>query len=149
MPGISNRIPTTSSLFRRGGQAATTGRADLVGDPNAGDADPRSNGLYWFNPAAFAPPADGTYGNSKRALFRLPGRHQWDFTLSKNFYPFRDIRMQFRADFINAFNQTQWLGVDAACAVSLTTCVVPGDTFGKITSTRNPREIQLGIKVYW
>lgn len=137
------RITASQNGFRRGN------RANQVGDPKAGEVDPRSNGLYWWDPAAFAPPADGTYGDSKRAIFRLPGRHQWDFTLSKNFYPWRDIRVQFRADFINAFNQTQWLGVDAACAVSLTTCVVPGDTFGKITSTRNPREIQLGIKLYW
>jgi hypothetical protein len=27
--------------------------------------------------------------------------------------------------------------------------VVPGDTFGTITSTRNPREIQLSLKLYW
>jgi len=54
------------------------------------------------------PPADGTFGNSGRAPFRQPGRHQWDITLSKNFYPTAGTRVQVRADFINAFDQVQW-----------------------------------------
>ena len=104
---------------------------------------------YWFDPAAFAPAADGNYGNSARAIFRQPGRNQTDLSLSKNFYQPHAERVQFRADFINAFNHTQWLAVDNACGVSLATCVVPGDTFGTITSTRNPREIQLSLKLFW
>jgi hypothetical protein len=117
--------------------------ADQVGDPGAGQqAFP-----FWINPAAFQPAADGTYGNSKRAAFRLPGRNQTDLALSKNFYPMAR-RVQFRADFINAFNHTQWLAVDNACGTSLTTCVGV-DTFGTITSTRNPREIQFSLKLFW
>ena len=44
---------------------------------------------------------------------RLPGRNQTDLALSKNFYPMSK-RLQFRADFINAFNHTQWTTVDNA-----------------------------------
>jgi hypothetical protein len=85
---------------------------------------------------------------------RLPGRNQTDLALSKNFYVFNEKRIQFRADFINAFNHTQWLGVDAACSaastVTLNRCDVGGtDTFGQITSTRLPREIQFSLKLYW
>jgi hypothetical protein len=58
-------------------------------------------------------------------------------------------RVQFRADFINAFNHTQWLAVDNACQTALTACAGQADTFGQITSTRNPREIQLSLKLYW
>jgi hypothetical protein len=116
--------------------------ANQVGDPKAGDMP----FPYWFDPAAYAPAADGTYGNSTRAPFRLPGRNQTDLALSKNFYPM-SRRIQFRADFINAFNHTQWVGVDNACQTSLTTC--QASTFGQITSTRNPREIQLSLKLYW
>jgi len=96
---------------------------------------------------AYQPAQDGNYGNSKRAAFRLPGRNQTDLALSKNFYPVAQTRLQFRADFINAFNHTQWLAVDNSCAVLLTTCET--STFGQITSTRNPREIQLSLKLYW
>jgi hypothetical protein len=116
--------------------------ADQVGDPAAGE----QKFPFWINPAAFQPSQDGNYGNSKRAAFRLPGRNQTDLALSKNFYPF-ETRVQFRADFINAFNHTQWLAVDNSCAVSLTTCQT--STFGQITSTRAPREIQLSLKLFW
>ena len=118
--------------------------ADRVGDPRAGQLE----FPFWFDPEAYAPSADGTYGTSRRAEFRLPGRNQTDLALSKNFYPL-DKRIQFRADFINAFNHTQWLLVDNSCDTSLTTCSPSNDTFGQITSARNPREIQLSLKLFW
>lgn len=137
------RILVNTNGGRRGNRANTNG------DPRAGELD----FPFWFDPTSFAPPADGAYGNSPRAPFRLPGRNQTDLALSKNFYPFAK-RMQFRADFINAFNHTQWLGVDAACSaantLTLNRCDIGGtDTFGQITSTRAPREIQGSIKLYW
>jgi hypothetical protein len=139
------RISVSTNGFLRGN------RANRVGDPNAGN----QSGLFWFDPNAYAPPADGTYGNSGREEFRQPGRNQTDLSLSKNWTFNSSQRLQFRADFINAFNQTQWFadpsanGLDNTCTVSLTTCNVSTDTFGQILSTRNPREIQLGLKFYW
>ena len=130
---------------------------DEVGDPQAGEGDVKGT-QYWFNPAAFMPPADGTFGNSGRAPFRQPGYHKWDVTLSKNFYLFGETRMQFRADFINVFNQVNWNadplsnGLDNTCtnAVDLSTCVSTADpTFGRVLQARAAREIQLGIKLYW
>jgi hypothetical protein len=122
-------------------------RLNQVGDPQAGDLE----FPFWFNPAAFAPAAEGTYGTVPRAPFRLPGRHQWDFSLSKNWYAPHDLRVQFRADFINAFNHTQWSLVDATCtAGTQADCsLAPNTTFGQITGTRLPREIQLSLKLYW
>ncbi len=140
------RITASVNASRRGG------RANQVGDPMDMSTAPTpasSAAIYWFNPAAFSPPVDGTYGNSGRAIFRLPGRNQIDLTLAKTWNISKGSRLQFRADFINALNHTQFSTVDAACAVSLTTCVVAGDTFGTVTGTRAPREIQLGIKFYW
>jgi hypothetical protein len=62
-------------------------------------------------------------------------------------------RLQFRADLINAFNQTQFLDVSTDCfALSdTTTCsnTLGPSGFGKVTSTRPPREIQLGIRFDW
>lgn len=143
-----SRILVLSDTFRRGIFA------DLVGDPNVGTRF--VNGVpYWFNPDAFAPPAAGTFGNSGRAPFRQPGRHQWDINLSKNFYPTDGTRLQFRAEFINAFDQRQWLadptvgGLDNTCTFSNTSCNVAGDRFGQIIATRAAREIQLGLKLYW
>ena len=62
-----------------------------------------------------------------------------DLALSKNFYA-GTSRLQFRADFINAFNHTQWLAVDNACSaantVTLNRCDIGGsDTFGNDVGT--------------
>lgn len=143
------RVSVLTNNFRRGGFA------DLVGNIDPGETFVNGN-PFWFNPDAFAPPADATFGNSGRAPFRQPGFQRWDLTLSKNFYPTSDLRMQFRVDFINAFNQVQWLanptadGLDNTCTVAVTSCNVAADTFGRlITNTRAAREIQLGLKVYF
>jgi hypothetical protein len=139
-------ISESTNTFLRGN------RANLVGDPGAGE---QTANLYWFNPLAYAPAADGTFGNSQRAEFRQPGRNQTDLALSKNWSFNRTQRIQFRADLINAFNHTQWTGtptaggLDNSCTVSLTTCNPSTDTFGQILSARAPREIQLGLKFYW
>jgi hypothetical protein len=141
-----SRISESTNGFLRGG------RPNIVGDPGAGD---QTANLYWFNPNAYAPAADGTYGNSVRAEWRQPGRNQTDLSLSKNWTFNRTQRLQFRADAINAFNHTQWLadpnvaGLDNTCLTSLTTCNPSNDTFGQILATRAPREIQLGLKFYW
>ncbi len=142
------RILVSNDNFRRGLFA------DVAGDSNAGERF--VNGVpYWFNPDAYTPPAAGTFGNSGRAPFRQPARHQWDINLSKNFYPTSTMRLQFRAEFINAFNQRQWLadplanGLDNSCTVSTTACNVATDRFGQILATRAAREIQLGLKLYW
>jgi hypothetical protein len=140
------RISEDTNGFRRGN------RPDRVGDPAAGQ---QTANLYWFNPNAYAPAADGTFGNSARSEFRQPGRNQTDLSLSKNWSFKRNQRFQFRADMINAFNHTQWQadpaanGLDNTCTVSLTTCNPSNDTFGQILNARAPREIQLGFKLYW
>jgi hypothetical protein len=133
------RILVSTNGGRRGNQAT------VVGTPTVVDQFP-----VWFDASVFVPNADGTYGNSGRAPLRLPGRNQTDLALSKNFYPMAR-RVQFRADFINAFNQTQWTTVNADCSgvVSTTSTCATGTTVGQITGTRNPREIQLSLKLYW
>ena len=140
------RILVSTNGFLRGN------RANRIGDPRAGE----QSGLFWFDPNAYAPPADGTFGNSGRNEFRQPGRNQTDLSISKNWmFSNNAYRFQFRADLINAFNHTQWLadpvatGLDNTCTVSLTTCNTPSDTFGQVLNTRAPREIQLGFKFYW
>jgi hypothetical protein len=98
-------------------------------------------------------PPTGTFGNSGRSPFRQPGRHQWDFAVTKSLSPSEDFCVQVRADFINAFNHTQWLadpsasGLDNTCTRAVASCIVPGDTFGQLLATRAAREVQLGVKL--
>ena len=128
-------------------------RVNQIGDPRANLPADVPGGVYWFNPAAFEAPADGTYGNSTRAPLRLPGVHQWDLTLSKNWYPTDAARIQFRAEMINAFNHTQFTMPTAnmTCPNSSASlsCVAVGSRFGQLTTTRSPREVQFGIRVSW
>jgi hypothetical protein len=56
-------------------------RANLVGDPSTGG----HSALQWFNPAAFAAPALGTFGDSGRDILRAPGQRNADISFRKNF----------------------------------------------------------------
>ena len=116
---------------------------DQVGDPAAGD----QTGLLWIDPTAFVPSQAGEYGTAPVAPFRLPGRHQWDIAVSKNVSLGGTTRLQFRADLINAFNQTQFLDVNTV--LFRDDAVRTPSQFGQITSTRPPREIQLGVRLNW
>lgn len=118
-------------------------RPNQVGDSGAGD----QTGLVWFNPAAFVPSPEGQYGTAPVSPFRLPGRHQWDIAVSKNVNLPGMTRLQFRADLINAFNETQFRDVNTECS-GTATCD-PRSRFGQVTSTRPPREIQLGVRLDW
>jgi hypothetical protein len=82
-----NPVPRIVTGNTNGGRRGIL--VNTVGDPKANLPADVPGGKYWFNPAAFEAPADGTYGNSGRAPLRLPGVNQWDLTLSKNWYPMR------------------------------------------------------------
>jgi Carboxypeptidase regulatory-like domain len=125
-------------------------RANQVSNPGAGD----QSGAQWFEPAAFQPEPSGGYGNAPVAPFRLPGRHQWDFSVSKNLTLAGAARLQIRADVINAFNQTQFLDVETECFLFQNETTCSGSSgflgeFGTANWARPPREIQLGIRLNW
>ena len=66
-----------------------------------------------FNTAAFAAPALGTYGNAAKDLIRGPGMNNWNISLFKNTPLGSDKwKLQFRAEAYNAFNHTQFRGLD-------------------------------------
>jgi hypothetical protein len=146
-PPISRVVNGQTNGSRRGI------RVNQISDPFASLPANTPGGVYYFNPGAFAPPADGALGTTGRAIFRLPGVNQWDITASKNWYPSKKTRLQFRADFINAFNHTQLdpNAIQHVCtvAVTATDCTASTGNFGKITGARAPREIQLGLKFFW
>ena len=82
-------------------------RADLIGDPYAGVSHAFSkSGVTWLNPAAFADPAAGTFGNSGRNAFYGPGYASVDFSVIKNTKITERINTQFRVEMYNLFNRT-------------------------------------------
>ena len=60
--------------------------------------------MPWLNPAAFAVPQPGTYGNLSRNALRGPGMYQWDMTLSKKFMLKENKNVEFRAECYNLLN---------------------------------------------
>ena len=99
----------------------------------------------WFNPADFAAPAPGTWGNLAHGAIRGPGRQNWNMSLFKNFVisESRGSAFQFRADAFNIWNHTQFRG-DVTGGVSTDQSA---SNFGKVTGAYDPRVLQLGAKV--
>ena len=62
----------------------------------------------WYNPAAFAVPANGSYGNFRRNSIYGPGGDNWNMSLFKNFNFTENTRIQLRFEAYNVFNHTQW-----------------------------------------
>lgn len=80
-------------------------RPDLVGNPFAGVShDFSKNGVQWINPAAFALPTPGTFGNLSRNKFYGPGYGDVDFAVFKNTKIGERVSVQLRFEFYNLFN---------------------------------------------
>ena len=102
----------------------------------------------YFDTSVFVDPITiGRYqrGNTpyKVSQLRAPWELYDDFSLQKNFHPLESLRIQFRADFLNAFNRTLWANIETNTSSPL---------FGQVTGASDwfsPRKIQLGIRADW
>lgn len=98
----------------------------------------------FFNPAAFVPAnlvPPGTYGNSGRGILSGPAFANTDFSILKDFVLRESLKLQFRTEMFNAFNQVNLSNPDAT---------VNSGTFGQILSTATPgRQIQFALKLLW
>ena len=73
---------------------------------------------HWFDNTAFVNPPRYTFGNVGRTLpdNRGPALQSWEFSVLKNI-PIRESkRLEFRAEFFNAFNNVNFLPPEAAAA---------------------------------
>ena len=100
----------------------------------------------WFNTACFTQPADFTFGNESRAdpTLRGSGVRNFDFALFKRtrFGPDERLGLEFRSEFFNIFNRTQFAPPNTSFSPS-------NLNFGVVSSTEpgtNPRLIQFGLK---
>ena len=106
----------------------------------------------WFNPAVFASPANGSFGNFHRNSIYGPGVENWNMSLFKNLNFTENIRIQLRFEGYNVFNHTQWANVNTSLSAPTAGTPFSGanaGAAGQITSTRDPRQLQLGGKVYF
>ncbi len=104
------------------------------------------NRFQWFNTAAFTD-AIGHFGTAGRGLFLGPGLENWDLAGIRNFKIGERFSLQFRGEFFNAFNHTNFIGT-ASCSSGVCTNV-DSSAFGQLLAAHNPRTIQLGLKLYF
>jgi hypothetical protein len=95
---------------------------------------------HYLNPAAFALPAAGTYGNSGKGAIAGPGMWQFDMALSRIFQVRERQTMEFRAE---AFN------VPNAVRMNDPTTVLNSNIFGQVTSGPDPRIMQFALKYFF
>ena len=113
-------------------------RANQVGDPSASAPNTYSS---WFNPAAFSNPTPGqsTIPSERPGGVRLPGFWRTDLGVFKNLKFTERLSSQFRAEAFNVFNHN-----NPICCASFTTS---SSAYDKITTARDPRTMQLAIKL--
>jgi hypothetical protein len=99
---------------------------------------PQSLLTYFAGYTFTTPPASAPFGNLGRNAFRTPGLEQWDLGVDKNFFIREKIRLQFRSEFFNVLNHTNF-GNPGNVSTS--------GSFGTITTTYPPRQIQFGLKL--
>ncbi|HXB71189.1 MAG TPA: carboxypeptidase-like regulatory domain-containing protein [Candidatus Acidoferrales bacterium] len=118
-------------------------RVNIVGNPNANG----STFNAWFNPAAFAVPGKGDPGNAAKNSVRNPGVNNTDLALSKQFPVKSEKRyITLRWEAYNAFNHTQYSGINTAAKFDLTTGAQTNTLFGQVSSTRAPRIMQGSLR---
>ena len=100
----------------------------------------------YFNPAAFIQPLAGTYGNVGRNILQGAGLATTDLSLAKKFHLSERVNLQFRAEFFNVFNHTNFNTPNPVVYTAATGG--PSPTAGVITSTATTsRQIQFGLKL--
>lgn len=126
-------------------------RAEIVGNPFQNvPASVQGSYAYWFNPAAFAQPALGTYSNQARNSLYGPATEQVDFSVFKNNKIRENVNLQLRVEIFNLFNTRD---------LSLPNNVLTSSGLGQVTQTLDvyngapgigtgaPRNVQLAAKI--
>ncbi len=128
--------------------SAEGARVDVIGNPIL----PKSERTFdrWFNTAAFAMPAKGTFGTGGVNYMRNPGVNEWNIAISKRVPLGSENRwLQFRTELFNAWNHTQYSGMGTGTSFNNTTGEQKSTTFGVINAARDPRIIELSLKLYF
>ncbi len=146
-------LPATVRLgydAARTGTRSTDGRSGQRPDVAPGAGDPHTGDFRrWVDPAAFLRPQPGFLGNLGRNTITGPALSNVDFSLTKSAsarWAGEAATMEFRAEFFNLFNNTNFDLPGARRMEVFSEDSIPED-FGRITSARESREIQFGIKL--
>jgi hypothetical protein len=101
----------------------------------------------FFDPSVFALAPVGTVGTAAKSVFRGPGINNWDASFAKNFRIVERVQLRVRMEAYNAFNHTQFAGVNTSAQFNPATGAQTNSAFGSLTSSRSPRTVQLGARI--
>jgi hypothetical protein len=138
------------------GSTTEGARVFLLGNPATGSSNPYTR----LNAAMVAPPAVGSTGLESGVNYLTgPGINNWDVSLQKSFAVKERLRFQFRVDAFNAFNHTQFSGINNTVNYSSITNLTPTNLylkpdgtvnningFGTVNGVRDPRILQTMIR---
>jgi hypothetical protein len=149
-----------------GGASRNVRRPDLV--PGV-DPFIKDGGLLFLNPAAFATPAPGTFGNLERNSIHGPGFKQVDFFFAKHFALGARSSVEFRGEVFNLFDTVNFANPIGTLPQAIPTAALseanrlqPGQsytpgaagTFGRLSSTvgrtvglGTPRQLQFALRL--
>jgi hypothetical protein len=128
----------SGSFFQNGGNGNNWNRPDKI--PGCDVYHANHGQQQWINASCFAAPAVGELGDAGRVPVVGPDFVNTDFSVNKQFaLPREGMGLNFRAEFFNLFNHTQY-----GSPVS----DVSAAGFGSVNSTvNNPRLIQLAMRL--
>jgi len=132
---ITEAAPSTSNLW------GANQRPNLIGNPHISNPSISE----WFNINAFATAAPYTFGDVPRYMpnLRAPGFKDWDLGIEKWWHWKERLRIQFRCEMYNAFNNVDFYAPNQSYNPA------PTSGFGTINAAYRARDIQLAIKGYW
>jgi hypothetical protein len=126
-PDLVPGVPVTLPNWNTG-----TNRFDFANQPR------------YYNPAAFAKPADFTLGTAGRNILPTPPLPYTDFAIQKNVSLGERLKLQLRCELEHAFNNPIWSAPNASAGSA---------DFGRITAIMgnwgDPLSAQLSFKLMW
>jgi hypothetical protein len=124
--------------------SAEGARITVLGDPRLA----KSERTFYrnFKTEVFARTPARDFGNAGIGLLRGPGANNCDLSISKRIPVYSEERyFQFRAEFYNAFNHTQFSGLDTGARFNPAGQQINAN-FGAYNGAREPRRIQLSLR---
>jgi len=121
-------------------------RPNCIAPPHVLHKQPIGNGFYgyrWFDPASYQEPSTGYFGTCSVSSVYGPGEQNIDGSVVKTFPITERQNIEFRAEFINAFNHTI---LDSPSNGGIDITNPDGGTIGQVNSSEGARNIQFALK---
>ena len=134
---VQSGFQLTPTVAPNPANTTTTARPNVLRNPNL----PRGERTVdrWYDPTAFATPAQFTFGNAGRGILRAPGLVNLDLLVARNFQVTERFRAELRGELYNATNSLQ---------LGRPNVQTNAGQAGRITNTQIPnRQVQLGLRL--